>query len=419
MPRERLRALQYERLQKIIRYCYQNVEYYRKTFNERDVLPNSLKNLDDIARFPFTEKNDLRDAYPFKMLAVPRERLARLHASSGTTGKPTVVGYTAGDIDLWSELMARSLVAAGVRPGDIVHNAYNYGLFTGGFGIHYGAERLGCSVTPVSGGNTEKQVMLLKDFGAHVLASTPSYALNIAEIAAKNNVDLSSGPLRVGMFGGEPSSEATRIKLQQQLGLSVYELYGLSEIMGPGVACECTEQNGMHAWEDHFLFEIIDPDTLQVLPVGETGELVITTLSKEAQPMIRYRTRDITRLTDELCACGRTHMRILRITGRDDDMLIIRGVNIYPSQIETILMTFAGLAPHYQMIVERQGALDSLRIEVETSQDFDGDRKKLALDIQHHFKSLIGVSCEVEVVSSRQLPRYEGKAVRVDDRRVH
>jgi phenylacetate-CoA ligase len=418
MPRERLGALQFERLQKTIRYCYQNVEYYRKAFNETDVLPNSLKSLDDIARFPFTEKNDLRDAYPFKMLAVPRERLARLHASSGTTGKPTVVGYTAGDIDLWSELMARSLVAAGVRPGDIVHNAYNYGLFTGGFGVHYGAERLGCSVTPVSGGNTEKQVMLLKDFGAHVLASTPSYALNIAEIAAKNNVDLSNGPLRVGIFGGEPSSEATRIKLQEQLGLSVHELYGLSEIMGPGVACECTEQNGMHAWEDHFLFEIIDPDTLQALPVGETGELVITTLSKEAQPMIRYRTRDITRLTDEPCACGRTHMRILRITGRDDDMLIIRGVNIYPSQIETILMTFAGVAPHYQMIVEREGTLDTLKIEVETNQGFDGDRKLMASDIKHHFKSLIGVSCEVELVSTGQLPRFEGKATRVIDRRL-
>ena len=419
MPRKNLRALQFDRLQKIIRYTFNHVEYYRNAFCEFGVEPDCLKSLDDIVRFPFTEKNDLRGAYPFKMLAVPRERLIRLHASSGTTGKPTVVGYTASDIDLWSDLMARSLVAAGVRPGDIVHNAYNYGLFTGGFGVHYGAERLGCSVTPVSGGNTEKQVMLLKDFGAHVLASTPSYALNIAEIARKNNVDLGSGPLRVGIFGGEPSTEATRSALEEQLGLRVCELYGLSEIMGPGVACECTEQNGMHGWEDHFLFEIIDPESGEPLAFGETGELVITTLSKEAQPMIRYRTRDISQLTDEVCACGRTHLRILRITGRDDDMLIIRGVNLYPSQMEAILLTIEGIAPHYQLIVEREGTLDSLKIEVEAVHDFEGNRKKLATDIRHHVKSLIGVSCEVEVVETGCLPRFEGKAVRVCDRRVH
>lgn len=418
MPRDQLHALQFDRLQKIVRYAFQHVDYYRHAYEKADITPVALQRLEDIARFPFTDKNDLRGAYPFRMLAVPRERLIRLHASSGTTGKPTVVGYTSGDIDNWSDLMARSLAAAGVRPGDIVHNAYNYGLFTGGFGVHYGAERLGCSVTPISGGNTEKQIMLLKDFGAHVLASTPSYALTIAEIAAKNDIDLAQGPLRVGIFGGEPSSDAARKELEQQLGLAVSELYGLSEIMGPGVACECNEQAGLHGWEDHFLFEIIDPDTCEPLPFGEEGELVITTLTKEAQPLIRYRTRDITRLTDEPCGCGRTHLRILRITGRDDDMLIIRGVNLYPSQMEAVLFGLDDIAPHYQLIVERKGTLDSLTVEVEAVPDFAGDRNVLATDVEHHVKSLIGVSCGVKVVETGYIERFEGKAVRVKDLRV-
>jgi phenylacetate-CoA ligase len=417
MQRKPLRELQHQRLRDIVRHAFEHVEYYRNSFTAAGIRPSALRCLEDIQHFPFVEKQDLRAAYPFKMLAVPREKVVRLHASSGTTGKPTVVGYTAADIDTWSALMARCLFAGGVRPGDIVHNAYYYGLFTGGFGIHYGAERLGCSVTPISGGNTEKQVMLLKDFGAHVLAATPSYALNIAEVAARNGVDLAGGPLRIGLFGGEPSSQAMRDELQRRLGLRVVELYGLSEIMGPGVAGECTEQAGMHGWEDHFLFEIIDPGSGRPLPMGSTGELVITTLTKQAQPMIRYRTRDITRLTDAPCACGRNHVRILRITGRDDDMLIIRGVNLYPSHIEAMLVGFPGIAPHYQLVVTRRGSLDELCVQVEASVGADVDHSALAAKIRHHIKSLGGVSCDVEVMAPGSVPRSEGKAVRVRDLR--
>ena len=417
MQRKPLRELQYQRLRDIVRHAFEHVEYYRHSFTAAGISPATLRSLDDIRHFPLVEKQNLRDAYPFKMLAVPREKVVRLHASSGTTGKPTVVGYTAADIDIWAGLMARCLFAGGVRPGDIVHNAYYYGLFTGGFGVHYGAERLGCSVTPISGGNTEKQVMLLKDFGAHVLAATPSYALNIAEVAARQGVDLAGGPLRIGLFGGEPSSQAMRAELERQLGLRVVELYGLSEVMGPGVAGACTEQAGMHGWEDHFLFEIIDPASHEPLPMGCTGELVITTLTKQAQPMIRYRTRDITRLTDEPCACGRSHLRIEQIAGRDDDMLIIRGVNLYPSQIESLLVGFPGIAPHYQLIVTRQGSLDGLRIQVEAIPGTQVDRRQLAETIRHRVKSMGGVSCEVEIMESGGVPRSEGKAVRVRDLR--
>ena len=351
MSRQGLTALQTARLKQTLDRAYTNVPHYRKKFDAAGVSPADFKTLSDIVRFPFTLKNDLRDNYPFGMFAVPHEQILRIHASSGTTGKPTVVGYTKGDLSTWADLMARCFACAGAMPGDIVHNAYGYGLFTGGLGAHYGAERLGCTVVPMSGGGTERQVTLLNDFKASVLCATPSYALNIAEVAQKMGVDLKQSSLRIGLFGAEPWSDAMRHDLEARLGLKAVDIYGLSEIMGPGVACECHGvQSGLHGWEDHFLFEMIDPETLQPLPMGATGELVITTLTKEALPMIRYRTRDITRLSNEPCACGRTHVRILRVTGRNDDMLIIRGVNVYPSQVEAVLVGFPGLAPHYQIV---------------------------------------------------------------------
>jgi phenylacetate-CoA ligase len=421
MPRTALAALQIDRLKNTLEHAYSHVPHYRKKFDAAGVRPSDCKTLSDITRFPFTLKTDLRDNYPFGMFAMPRERLVRLHASSGTTGKPTVVGYTQGDLDLWSDLMARSLACAGALPGDIVHNAYGYGLFTGGLGAHYGAERLRCTVVPVSGGGTERQVALIKDFGAHVLCATPSYALNIAEVAEGMGVDLRQSSLRLGVFGAEPWSDAMRRSLEERLGLKAIDIYGLSEIMGPGVASEChVAQAGLHGWEDHFLFEIIDPKTLQPLPAGEAGELVITTLTKEALPMIRYRTRDITRLSYEPCACGRTHVRIMRVTGRDDDMLIIRGVNVYPSQVEAVLVGLPGLAPHYQIVLTREGALDSMTVEVELAPEAVSaslDRAGKAAEVTHHIKSLIGVTCTVAVKSPGEVPRSQGKAVRVRDLR--
>ncbi len=419
MPREQLAKLQLERLQKVLAYAYKSVPHYQVAFDSVTMKPADLKHLEDLRWFPFTVKDDLRNAYPFKMFAVPREQVVRVHASSGTTGKPTVVGYTREDISLWADLMARTLAATGVRPGDIVHNAYGYGLFTGGLGAHYGAERLGATVVPMSGGNTERQIVLLQDFGARALCSTPSYALNIAEVAEQEGVDMRTLPLSIGVFGAEPWSDAMRAELDERLGIQAVDIYGLSEILGPGVAAECAEERaGLHGWEDHFLFEIIDPDSGEPLPIGETGELVITTLTKQALPMIRYRTRDITRLSDEPCACGRTHARILRVTGRNDDMLIIRGVNVYPSQIEAVLVGFAGIAPHYQLVVRREGSMDDLRVEVEAAPDTAADGyPKVADKIRHHIKSLIGVSCTVELKSPGEVPRSQGKAVRVRDER--
>lgn len=417
MPRGQLLQLQLARLKKILQHAYDNVPHYRETFDKQGVEPNQLHSLEDLAKFPFTIKNDLRDAYPFNMFAVPREQISRLHASSGTTGKPTVVGYTEGDINNWADLMARSIACAGGRPGDIVHNAFGYGLFTGGLGAHYGAERLKCTVTPMSGGNTEKQIAVMSDFGSHLLFSTPSYALNIAEVARSEGVDLAAGSLRIGLFGAEPWSDEIRGELEKQLGLKAMDIYGLSEIMGPGVACECPEQKGLHGWEDHFLFEIIDPETLQSIPYGEVGELVITTLTKEALPIIRYRTHDITRLTDEPCDCGRSHVRILRVAGRNDDMMIIRGVNVYPSQIESVLVGINGVAPHYQLVIKREGVLDTLLVEIEAEADFIGDRSALAAEVKHHIKSLVGVTCTVNLLGTGEVPRSQGKAVRVRDLR--
>ena len=421
MPREQLAALQLTRLKDTLERAYAKVPHYKRRFDEAGVKPGDLTSLADVARFPFTLKTDLRDNYPFGMFAVPREQLLRLHASSGTTGRPTVVGYTRGDLDLWAGLMARSMACAGALPGEVVHNAYGYGLFTGGLGAHYGAERLGCTVVPISGGGTERQVALLADFGATILCSTPSYALNIAEVAEQQKVDIRKLPLRIGLFGAEPWSDAMRADLQARLGIKAIDIYGLSEILGPGVACECHQmQNGLHGWEDHFLFECIDPETLQPVPRGEPGELVITTLTKEALPMIRYRTRDITRLSDEPCPCGRTHTRIMRVTGRDDDMLIIRGVNVYPSQVESVLVGFPGLAPHYQIVLTRDGALDAMTVEVEIAPDAPADdaaRKRKAGEVRHHIKSLIGVTCTVDVKAPGEVPRSQGKAVRVRDLR--
>jgi phenylacetate-CoA ligase len=421
MPRGNLAALQLRRLKKSVTHAYQKVAHIRRKFGAAGVTPDTLGSLSDIAHFPFTEKADLRDTYPFGLFAVPREEVLRLHASSGTTGKPTVVGYTRADLDLWSDLMARTLACAGARPGDIVHNAYGYGLFTGGLGAHYGAERLGCTVVPVSGGGTERQVMLMRDFGAAILCATPSYALNIAEVAAGMGVDTAKSSLRYGVFGAEPWSEPMRRSLEARLGIKAIDIYGLSEILGPGVAAEChVAQNGLHGWEDHFLFEIVDPQTLKPLPLGEAGELVITTLTKEALPMVRYRTRDITRLSDEPCGCGRTHVRIMRVTGRDDDMLIIRGINVYPSQVEAVLVGFPGLAPHYQIVLTRDGPLDAMTVEVERTPDASGDVAACARqagDVQHHLKSLIGVTCTVVVKAPGEVPRSQGKAVRVKDER--
>lgn len=417
LDRDSLRRLQLDRLQATLARAY-SVPHYRQAFDRAGVRPESLAVLEDLARFPFTTKADLRETYPFGLFAVPRQQVVRLHASSGTTGRPTVVGYTQEDLAVWADLIARSLVCAGVRPGDIFHNALGYGLFTGGLGFHYGAERLGCAVVPMSGGQGEKQVQLIGDFRPTVINATPSYALTLAETATRMGIDLAASSLRIGIFGAEPWSETMRGQLDRRLGVRSIDSYGLSEVMGPGVAMECSHRLGMHGWEDHFLFEVIDPETLEPLPFGQPGELVITPLTKQALPLVRYRTRDIATLSDDPCPCGRTHVRILRVTGRNDDMMIIRGVNVYPSQVETVLLGIAGLSPQYQLILSRQGWLDHLTIEAEAEAPAsEEERGRLAALVRHHVKSMIGVSCDVRVHPSDSLPRSEGKAVRVKDLR--
>jgi phenylacetate-CoA ligase len=421
MPRAEILRLQLRRLKASIKNAYDNVEFHRRRMKALGFEPGDLKRLEDLAGLPFMLKTDLRDHYPFGLFARPQAEVMRLHASSGTTGKPTVVGYTANDISTWAALMARSLACAGARPGDVVHNAYGYGLFTGGLGAHYGVERLGATVVPMSGGSTERQVVLITDFGARVLCATPSYALAMAEVAEKQGIDLRKSKLEIGVFGAEPWSEAMRREVEERLGLKAVDIYGLSEIMGPGVACECEEaQAGLHGWEDHFIFELIDPETGKAMKEGEAGELVITTLTKEALPMIRYRTRDITRLSTERCDCGRTHVRIKRITGRNDDMLIIRGVNVYPSQIEAVLVGLPDVAPHYLLVVERKGTLDHLSVEVELVPNVVPTpemRKVVAQSVRHHIKSIIGVTADVVVKEPGEIPRSMGKAVRVRDLR--
>jgi len=424
LPREALEALQTKRLQQVVQRVYHTVGFYRKSLEDAGVHPNDIRTLADLKRLPFTTKEDLRENYPFGMFAVPMSSVVRLHASSGTTGRATVVGYTKRDIETWSELMARCFVAAGLTKNDIIHNAYGYGLFTGGLGAHYGAERLGASVIPISGGNTKRQITILQDFGPTAICCTPSYALNLAEQGRSMGIDMGALKLRAGIFGAEPWSEKMRDEIESELQLTALNIYGLSEIMGPGVSMECLEgRRGMHIFEDHFLVEIIHPDTGEVLPPGEKGEIVFTTLSKEAFPLLRFRTRDITKLIDEPCVCGRTHVRMERVMGRSDDMLIIRGVNVFPSQIEAVLVGIEGLKPLYQLIVDREGSLDTLEVQVEVSDAvFTASGSVKALQnmekrISEDIKELLGLSAKVTLVDPKTLKRYEGKASRVIDRR--
>jgi phenylacetate-CoA ligase len=424
LPRPALEALQLKRLQAVVSHVYENVPFYRRSFDAAGISPADVKGLQDLERLPFTTKQDMRDSYPYGLFAVPMEEIVRIHASSGTTGKPTVVGYTRKDIDNWADLMARTLVTASAHKGDIIHNAYGYGLFTGGLGAHYGAERLGASVIPISGGNTKRQIMIMQDFGSTVLTCTPSYSLFMAEEARAEGVDFRNLKLRVGIFGAEPWSEAMRGEIEEKLNLTALDIYGLSEIMGPGVAQECFEgKNGLHIWEDHFLPEIINPATGQRLPEGEVGELVITTITKQGIPLIRYRTRDITSITYEPCVCGRTHARIARMSGRSDDMLIIRGVNVFPSQIESILVGIEGVEPHYVLIVDRTDNLDTLEVQVEVDERIFSDEikvlQKLARQIEKEIKDMLGVTSTVRLVEPRTIARSEGKAKRVIDNRTY
>ncbi|WP_338835656.1 phenylacetate--CoA ligase [Neomoorella thermoacetica] len=421
MPEAELQELQLERLQATVRRAFFDVPFYRRAFQEIGLEPGDIKSLDDLQRLPFTTKQDLRDNYPYGMFAVPMSEIVRIHSSSGTTGKPTVVGYTRHDIDVWSELMARALVCGGATRHDIIQNAYGYGLFTGGLGIHYGSERLGASVIPISGGNTKRQVMIMKDYGSTVLACTPSYALHIAEVMAEMGIKPEEIKLRCGIFGAEPWSESMRQEIEKRLGISAVDIYGLSEVIGPGVGIECQEKNGLHIFADHFLIEIIDPVTGKQLPPGQRGELVITSLTKEALPVIRYRTRDITSLIPGPCPCGRTHPRVARFTGRTDDMLIIRGVNVFPSQVESVLLEMGGTEPHYLLIVDRQGSLDTLEIKVEVSETLFSDKVRRLEDLEkrlrHELESTLGISVKVTLVEPKSIQRSEGKAVRVIDKR--
>ncbi|WP_459944815.1 phenylacetate--CoA ligase family protein [Desulfocastanea catecholica] len=422
LPRVGLESIQLRRLQHLVARVYRTVEPYRRKMDAAGVKPDDIKTLADLARLPFTVKQDLRDNYPFGLFTVPLEEVVRVHASSGTTGKSTVVGYTANDIKTWSNVMARALCCAGATKGDMVHNAYGYGLFTGGLGAHYGIERLGATVIPVSGGNSKRQISIMKDFGSTVLLSTPSYALNLAEAMDSMDIDPKSLSLRVGIFGAEPWSENMREEVERKLNLKATDIYGLSEVMGPGVAQECLHTTrGMHIFEDHFLPEIIDPDTGEVLPPGEKGELVFTTLTKEALPIIRYRTRDISRLYYEPCECGRTLVRMEKVTGRTDDMLIIRGVNVFPSQVEHVLMGVDGVEPHYQIVVDRDGNLDTIQVQVEVSEGVFSDEirvlENLTKHIQTEIKDLLGVTCKVKLVEPKTIQRSEGKAQRVIDKR--
>ena len=422
MPREGLEAIQLQRLQTTIDRVYATVPFYKKNFDAAGITPKDIQTLDDLERLPFTTKQDLRDNYPYGMFAVPMEQVVRIHASSGTTGKPTVVGYTRRDVDTWADLMARSLSAAGAGSGDIIHNAFGYGLFTGGLGAHYGAERLGASVIPVSGGNTKRQITIMKDFKPTILCGTPSYILHLAEVADEMGVDFKDLSFTAGIFGAEPWTENMRTELEAKLHLKAVDIYGLSEIIGPGVSIECKEeQNGLHVFEDHFIVEVIDPDTEKVLPPGAEGELVFTSITKEAFPVIRYRTRDISSLNPTPCACGRTHIRMTKPTGRTDDMLIIRGVNVFPSQIESVLMESKKILPHYQLEVDKKDNLDTLTVKVEIDEGlFSDDIKSLQTmenQIAHDIKEILGVSARVMLVEPKAIQRSQGKAVRVIDKR--
>jgi len=421
MPVAERRKLQLARLQAQVKRVYETVPYYQRRLRERGIDPTRIKSLDDLAYLPFTTKDDLRQTYPFGLFARPMSDIVRLHASSGTTGKPTVVGYTQQDIETWADLMARALVCAGVGPDDIIQNAYGYGLFTGGLGIHYGAEKLGATVVPISAGNTKRQVMLMQDFGVTVLSCTPSYALHLAEVMQENGIDASHLRLRIGIFGAEPWSVSMAHEIEHKLNLMALDIYGLSEIMGPGVAMECPYKNGLHIFDDHFLPEIINPEMGEQLKPGEEGELVITTLTKEGIPLIRYRTRDVAVLYDDPCPCGRTHVRISRILGRTDDMLIIRGVNVFPSQIEHVLLEMGQTEPHYLLVVDRKGPLDCLEVWVEVSERLFADEvrrlEELEQAIRREIESTLGIAVKVRLVEPKTIERSQGKAKRVVDRR--
>ena len=422
MPREALESIQLSRLKTTLERVYAAVPFYKENFKKAGITPSDIKSLKDLQKVPFTVKQDLRDNYPYGMFAVPMENVVRIHASSGTTGLPTVVGYTQRDINTWAELMARSLSAGGATSKDIVHNAYGYGLFTGGLGAHYGAERLGASVIPVSGGNTKRQIVIMRDFKPTVLTGTPSYILHLAEVAEEMGISFKDLNFKCGVFGAEPWSEDMRKDLESKLHLKAIDIYGLSEIMGPGVSIECHEaQKGLHIFEDHFIAEIIDPESGEVLPYGETGELVFTSITKEAFPIIRYRTRDITSLNPEPCICGRTHIRMNKVSGRTDDMLIIRGVNVFPSQIESVIMKSENIQPHYQLVVDREDNLDTLTVKVEVDQSVFSDRirtlENISKKLTHDIKEYLGVSAKVKLVEPKAIERSQGKAIRVIDNR--
>ncbi|MCL6583417.1 MAG: phenylacetate--CoA ligase [bacterium] len=421
MDRKSMEALQTERLRDLVKRVYATVPFHQRRFAEHGVRPEDIKSLKDLARLPFMTKQDLRDTYPFGLFSRPMDEVVEIHSSSGTTGKPVVVGYTRNDLDLWATVMARTLRCGGVSEKDVVQNAYGYGLFTGGLGVHYGAQKIGASVVPISGGNSKRQIMIMQDFGTDALCCTPSYSLCLAEVAEEMGVDLRTMKLRVGFFGAEPWSESMRAEIEKKLGILALDIYGLTEIIGPGVASECPYRKGLHINEDHFLPEVIDSETGQVLPYGQEGELVITTLTKEAFPVIRFRTRDITVLDPEPCECGRTLVRMKRVTGRTDDMLIIRGVNVFPSQIEDVLVKIEGVAPHYLIVVDRKGTLDDIEIRVEVSEGNLADEVKkfeeLERKIKNELESVLGISTKIKLVEPHAIERSMGKAVRVQDRR--
>jgi phenylacetate-CoA ligase len=421
MDRGQLEALQGERLREMVERVYFNVPFYRTRLQEMGIEPGDIRTAGDLKKLPFTTKQDLRDNYPFGLFAVPQHDVVRFHASSGTTGKSTVVGYTHNDIMMWTEVVARSLTMAGITKNDIIQVAYGYGLFTGGLGVHYGAEKIGASVIPISGGNTKKQLQLLEDFGSTAIACTPSYAAYLGEAIIEEKIDRANLRLKAGIFGAEPWTEEMRAQIQHLLGIRAFDIYGLSEVIGPGVSMECRCQNGMHVFEDHFIPEIIDPETGEVLPYGELGELVFTTVTKEALPLIRYRTRDLTRLHDERCDCGRTLVRMEKCVGRSDDMLIIRGVNVFPSQVESVLLEMSETRPHYLLVVDRENNLDTLEIQVEVEEQFFSDEVKelegLRKRIQANIASTLGVNAAVRLVEPSTIERSMGKAQRVVDKR--
>lgn len=419
--RESMKHIQGIRLRQMVERVYENTAFYKQKMDELGVKPEDINSVDDLVKLPFTVKTDLRDNYPFGLFSVPMSEVVRLHASSGTTGKPTVVGYTKKDIETWSEVMARTFTGAGAHKHDFIQIAYGYGLFTGGLGAHYGAEKVGASVIPISGGNTEKQIQLMQDFGTNIIACTPSYALYLAEAMEEKGIKPSDLKLRVGVFGAEPWTESMRQEIEKKLKIKAIDIYGLSEIIGPGVSFECEHQVGLHINEDHFIPEIVDPETLLPLPEGQEGELVFSTVTKEGLPLVRYRTKDLTSLNYEKCECGRTLVRMKKCTGRSDDMLIIRGVNIFPSQVESVLLEMSETEPHYLLIVEREGTLDHLTVMVEVQDQFFSDEVKKLQDLRkkitHNIQSTLGISVNVKLVEPKTIERTAGKAKRVIDKR--